>query len=200
MTRVTCFTVLACLMLVCSLGSALTLDFEGLADSTAVTNQYAALGVTFSGPTVLTAGISLNESEFPPHSGLNVVFDDGGPIAGVFSTPVTGFGGFFTYVSELTMTAYDAGNNVVVSAVSLFSDNTVSSGNPPNESMDISFGGGIWGFRISGENLGSSFVMDDFHFTPMQEAQVPDAPSLVLGMMGLSAVIGTNRAFRFRKK
>lgn len=57
--------------------SATTLDFEGLSDGDAVTNQFAAQGVTISNGIVLGAGISLNEIESPPKSGSNVVSDEG---------------------------------------------------------------------------------------------------------------------------
>jgi hypothetical protein len=39
-----------------------TIDFEGLTDSTAVTTQYS--GLIFINATILTAGVSLNEFEF----------------------------------------------------------------------------------------------------------------------------------------
>jgi hypothetical protein len=71
-----------------------TIDFESLADSDSVTNQFP--GLTFSHTTVLTAGVSLNELEFPPHSGGNVVLDDGGPITIAFTTPQGEVSGFFT--------------------------------------------------------------------------------------------------------
>jgi hypothetical protein len=48
----------------------ITLDFEGFPDSTILSTQYS--GLTFTNAIILTAGISLNEFEFPPHSGVNV--------------------------------------------------------------------------------------------------------------------------------
>jgi hypothetical protein len=51
------------------------LDGSAIPDSTNITNQFP--GLTFSNTTVITAGMSLNEFEFPPHSGVNAVFDDG---------------------------------------------------------------------------------------------------------------------------
>lgn len=104
------------------------LDFEGFTDSTAVTNQYA--GLVFTNATVLTAGISLNEFEFPPHSGSNVVFDDGGPMSISFTSPVAGFSGYFTYTVPITITASDASNNLLGSVTSLFSSNLALSGDP----------------------------------------------------------------------
>src|SRR5688572_11915416 len=56
------------------------IDFDALGDGDgdAVTNQFA--GVMFSNATVLTAGLSLNELDYPPRSGSNVVYDNGAPI------------------------------------------------------------------------------------------------------------------------
>jgi hypothetical protein len=54
----------------------ISVDFEGLADSTSLTNQYA--GLLFTNASVVTAGLSLNEIEFPPRSGVNVAIDTGG--------------------------------------------------------------------------------------------------------------------------
>jgi hypothetical protein len=55
------------------------LTFEGYADSTILTNQYT--GAIFSNAIILTAGITLNELEFPPHSPSNVASDNGGPMS-----------------------------------------------------------------------------------------------------------------------
>ncbi len=55
--------------------SATTLNFEGFPGSTILTTQYP--GLTFSNTIILTSGISLNEFEFPPHSGVSVVSENG---------------------------------------------------------------------------------------------------------------------------
>ena len=72
-----------------------TVDFETfpdgtpIPDSTSITTQFP--GLIFTNTTVITAGISLNEFEFPPHSGTNVAFDDGGPISIDFASPISSF-------------------------------------------------------------------------------------------------------------
>src|SRR5580700_6502590 len=72
-----------------------TISFETLPDGTpifdgtSITTQFP--GLTFTNTTVISAGISLNEFEFPPHSGSNVAFDDGGPITIAFTNPVLSF-------------------------------------------------------------------------------------------------------------
>jgi hypothetical protein len=64
----------------------ITIDFEGFTDSVSVGATIP--GLTFTNATVLQAGVSLNEFEFPPVSGSNVTFDDGGPMRIDFARPV----------------------------------------------------------------------------------------------------------------
>ena len=91
-------------------------------------SQFA--GLTFFGATNVTAGISLNEFDYPPRSGANVVFDNGGSISISFAADVHSFGGYFTSRAPLTLTAFDAGSNVLGFVTSLFASNFDSSGRP----------------------------------------------------------------------
>jgi len=141
-----------------------TIDFEGLPDGTLIDNNYSSLGVIFQNAAIATAGITLNEFDFPPHSGVNVAFDALGPITLLFSTPISSFSAYFTYAELLTMTAYNAQNQVVGTASSLFSANYVSSGNPPNELIGLNFLAGISSITIAADPLGGSFTMDDASF------------------------------------
>lgn len=162
-----------------SVWSAVLIDFEGLPDSTPISATYAAQGVTFANATAITAGVSLNELEFPPSSGTVAVVDDGGPIEGTFATPVASFEARFTYVVPLTITAYQ-GATQVGEVFSLYGWNYVSSGNPPNELIGVSFPGGITRFTIMGDPLlGNSFVMDDFSFIPIPEVN----PALMAALL-----------------
>ena len=174
---------------------AITLDFETfpdgtpIPDSTPLTTQFP--GLTFTNTTVITAGITLNEFEFPPHSGQNVAFDDSGPIAISFLWTTTVFSGYFTYAEPLTLRAFDAGNNQVASASSAFSSNLALSGNPgssPNELLSVAFAGGISQVTITGDALGGSFVMDDVSYN------APEPSTLVLLLTA-----GTG-LFRFRTR
>ncbi|MGI0134777.1 MAG: hypothetical protein ACREBW_07470, partial [Candidatus Micrarchaeaceae archaeon] len=129
------------------------LNFESLGDGVSVTTQFS--GLTFSNTIALTAGISLDEFEFPPHSGSVVVSDDGGPIGITFAAPVTTFGGYFTYAEPLTLTAFDASSTAVDSATSAFSNNMGLSGDPgssPNELLSLSFAGGISSVLLEGDS------------------------------------------------
>jgi hypothetical protein len=170
------------------------LDFEGFPDSTPITTQYP--GVTFSHATILTAGISLNEFEFPPHSGVNVVFDDGGPMSLSFASPIFSFSGYFTYLEPLTLLAFDAGSSQVAQANSLFSDNLALSGDPgssPNEFLHVSFAGGISSVTITGDPGGSSFTLDDATID-----STPEPSSVILLLTVLAALAAMNRFRRER--
>jgi len=167
------------------------IDFEGLNDSDPVTNQYP--GLNFSNTIALSAGISLNEFEFPPHSGTNVVSDNGGPISIVFAIPVLSFSGYFTYVEPLTLVGFDALNNQVASAASAFSSNDALFGDPgssPNEFLQVSFAGGISSVTITGDPLAGSFVMDDITYTT---ASVPEPSSTYLFLSGVVTLLSLRR-------
>jgi hypothetical protein len=138
-----------------------TINFEGFADGTVITTQYTGLG--FLNATIATAGVSLDELDFPPHSGVNVVFDNGGPTTIDFSNPISQFSAYFTYSTALTVQGFNASNLLLQTANSLFSQNFVSSGNSPNELISLNTDG-ISSVVITGNPAGNSFVMDDLTF------------------------------------
>lgn len=176
------------------------IDFESLSAGDMVTNQFA--GMTFQNAEVLTAGYSLDESEFPPHSGSNVVFDAGAPITIDFTAPVLSFGGFFTYATTLTLDAYDPASNLVASAVSAFTNNMAlsgDSGSSPNEFLEVTFASGISSVTITGDPAGGSFVLDDATITALGSAgnQVPESPGGFLFLVALIALAVARRRLRF---
>ena len=114
------------------------IDFESLTEGD---TPSLLSGVTFDSAMVLTAGSSLNEIEFPPTSGLNVVFNLLSELRLDFTDAVSNVGGHFTYVGALTLSAFDASNNLLGVASSLHDINYASSGNPANELLQIVRGG-----------------------------------------------------------
>ena len=169
-------------------------DFETLSDSDALTSQLT--DPTFANATVLAAGLSLNEFDFPPQSGTNVVTDDGGPITIDFASPLASVGGYLTYITQLTLEAY-AGVNLIGSVTSAFSNNSGTGGDLgsiPNEFLSLA-GAGITRLIISGDPGGSSFVLDDLTYTPASPTSVPEPGSLALIVIG-AAFFGTGRRRR----
>lgn len=170
----------------------IVIDFEGLPDSTILTNQY--VGVTFSNAIILTAGISLNEFEFPPHSGSNVASDNSGPMTISFASPLASFSGYFTYAKPLTVQAFnEMGVAVGMPVTSLFSSNLAClagppcSGDPgssPDELMQVANAGGIASVAITGDPGGGSFALDDAALNPLPASGVPEPAGWSLLLIG----------------
>lgn len=169
-----------------ALSSAAVVDFEQFADSELVTTQVPQM--SFTNTMVVTAGLSLNEFEAPPHSGSNAAIDNGGSVVISFDNPVSQVGAYFTYAVPLSIFAYDANNILVGSSSSLFGSNLALSGDlgsSTNELLSVSYAGGIQSVLIAGDPLGNSFVMDDLTVQP-----VPIPGSLVLLSSGFIIIVG----------
>ncbi len=180
---------LGCLLLpVCVSATPLALDFESYTEGDPVGTPF--VGVTFTNATVLMGGSGFNDIDFPPHSGTNSAFDDGGFITVSFATPVFSFSGFFTYITPLTLTAFDAGNAVVDSMPSAFSSNIGSDvGSVPNEFLHVTFAGGISSLTIVGDLSGGSFFVDDVTITPLETTAVPEPGTVALLAGGVAMAI-----------
>jgi hypothetical protein len=192
------------------LSSPIVIDFEGLSDGTFVTTQFSNL--TFSNAVVSTAGISLNELEFPPESGSNVIVDFGGPISITFASPISSFGGFFTYLVPVTIQAFDSSNHLLASSLSQFSNNLAclagppcpgDPGSSPDEFIHVDTAG-LSSVVITGAPAGSSFALDDVTYSlgPISPiSSVPEPSSLVL-LTGipLLLVFGRTRLRRARSR
>lgn len=182
-----------------ALAQAVVIDFESLANGAAVGAAYP--GVTFSNATVLVAGQSLNETEFPPRSGSAGAFDDSGPMLLSFATPIDFFEGFVNYSQSLVITAFDSSNAVLATATTLFGSNLALSGDvgsQVNEMLRLTVGG-IQKIQITGDAAGGSFVIDDVTFRPAGNT-VPEPASLLLCGAAFAAAASARRWGKRRRK
>jgi hypothetical protein len=163
----------------CGLGGAQqtsTIDFESLTEGQAA----VVPGYTFSNAVVLQSGASLNEIEFPPHSGTKVVCDVGGAMTITFNNPVTKFSGYFTHGQKITIRALAQNGGIGAQAVSTL-DNRAGTGGTPNELLQVEDASGITKVVIESAAAGSSFTLDDIGitaFTPPRPTFFLDTPRL----------------------
>lgn len=204
-----------------------TIDFESLSNNSVfgvtVDTQFAGLGVIFTNATAVNPQISLNEDQFPPHSGTTVVTnsitdfsDPKNPLTYVgltmgltFTTPVRSVGGFFTYSifnANLVLTAFDSANHFLASVSSQYSDNTGSYCddtfdpplcfiNPDASPNEFLQIAGVG--DISRLEIyppdGGSFTLDDLCFGAVASCQVPEPGSALLLVAGLAGYFGWRR-------
>jgi len=167
------------LALAISLKADIVLTFDDLSEGDVVSNQFASLGVAIGGnPVVLTAMSWLNEIDFPPHSGVNVLSDLDGPISFTFLTGATSVSGFLTYGTQITIDVFDRGGNLLTTAFSAGSSNIGS-----NEFF--SFAGDIGSISIAGAPSGNgpSFTLDDLSFNAVPE------PTAILLIFPIAACV-----------
>ena len=167
-------------------------------ESTALTNLYAPLGVTFSGPVQLSGGIILDQSSnfginalsgsnfLAFNRDLDAILSNGGlpidPESISFADPISDFsifasGGFESNTFQLQ--AFDINNlllgtNTITTAVKEFGQLSFSS------SL-----GNISRVILTGIGADNTFVYDNLSFTPVSKS-VPEPASLI-GILGLGA-------------
>lgn len=167
-------------------------DFDSLSDGDALSNQLS--GLAFTNAEVLSAGLSLNEFEFPPRSDANVVTDVGGAVLVDFLSPVFAVGGYFTYLTPLSFSAYDSAHALIGSVVSAYSNNLAISGDPgssPNEFLGVATTVPIYQIMILGDPFGFSFVMDDLTYNTeraVRDVSEPWVLYLLLTALGMLAM------------
>lgn len=172
--------------------SIVQVNFDSLNDGETLTNQIS--GLTFTNSMVLSAGISLNEFEFPPHSGSNVVYDDGGAISIAFADSITAISAYFTYADPVRLTVYGVGNALLgfVTSNAAFDSNLALSGTAgsnPNELLYFASTSEIWRVEIEGSEFGASYTMDDLSYVPYEGGNsIPEPTSAALVLAGLAAL------------
>lgn len=169
----------------------ITADFETLADTEILTTQIA--GLTFSSATALksgSAGGSLNDIDFPPHSGVTVVYDSSGPMAIDFAAPIESFAAYFTHVVTLTLSAFDGAT--LLGSVSSATDFNAGG----HELLQIGGLGSITRVTIAGAALGGSFTMDALTAVPVATTgpvPVTEPSALILVLAGLLPLAAARR-------
>ncbi len=155
--------------------------FEGLSDNLSLSNEVP--GLIFNGATVLTAGISLNEFDFPPKSGDNVASALSGLLEITFSDLMDTVSGYFSYTSPLTLSIYNTGGDLLASTQSAGANNLGS-----NELISLS-SHGIALLRI---NSNDHFTLDDLSYNT---TSIPEPATTVLLSIGAIAIgmIGRTR-------
>jgi hypothetical protein len=158
-------------------------DFEGFADGDALTSEIP--GLIFSDATVLTAGVSLNETDFPPHSGSNVIATFGGFLTVSFDSPVNLVSGFISYADAagVNLSLYDINNILLADALfasplsqdGIVSNLFISLGSSNVRSMVLSLNSAI---------PDSPFTFDDFSYL-----SIPEPATILLISLG---VLGIN--------
>lgn len=159
--------------------------FEGLSDNLSLSNEIP--GLIFNGATVLVAGVSLNEFDFPPKSGDNVAAALTGLMEITFAELMDTVSGYFTYSDSLTLSIYDTNGSLLASTQSAAANNLGS-----NELISLS-GQGIASLQISSN---SNFTLDDLSYSTASIPEPTTTLLLAIGVIGL----GITRFMRIRSK
>jgi hypothetical protein len=172
----------------CSLSSAalavpIVIDFEDLADSVVVDNQYLGLGVDFNGTAMTLKESESLDQDYPPHSGVMVIYNEFSEIIRADAVGVLwqSVGAYVTAgaSSGATLTAYDANSNIL--GTDFVAQNKIGYGEP-NAFLSVT-APNIAYMTISGELYYN--VVDDFQFE-----QVPEPCTLTLLAAGALGLFG----------
>jgi hypothetical protein len=165
------------------------LTFEELEDLQPVNHFYP--GVVFTNAVAHAAGLSLNEAEVPPASGITAALNDGGSVTIMWESPVTSFQGLFTYNAPLLLTFF-RGNIEAGTAVSAFANNLALSGDPGSSPNDpISFASPATFNSVRIDSAGA-FAIDNVSF----EAAAQLVPEPGLALPALVALLSISFASR----
>jgi hypothetical protein len=149
-------------------------NFEAFGDSFTLTNEVPGLSV--AGGTILTAGISLNEFDFPPRSGSNVLGALSGVLLLSFSGDPDQVSAYFTFAEMLHVTAFGAGGAVLADFDSLVASNLGSQSLIEVLAPDIEL------LQLTTTGF-SAFTLDDLVF--VSAGTVPEPSSIFLAVVAL---------------
>jgi hypothetical protein len=164
------------------------IDFESLAVDEVVTTQFAPDGALFGNAVTLVSGVSLNEIDFPPSSGTNVISGLGSGALGI---------GIITAAVEVSFQLTTADIAVVSyydSASALIGQTQVAPNLGSHTLVQLHAAGApIAGVRIASLATGDAFFLtvDDVQVT------VPEPSAflaLAVGLLPVAAAIRRHRA------
>jgi hypothetical protein len=157
--------------------NAALIDFESLGIDEFVTDQFAAQGILFGNAVTLVAGISLNEIDFPPSSGTNVISGlEFGPLMATLPLGAS-------HVSLQLTTGVPAAVRFFDALDALLGESLVSENLGSNTLVSFDSLTPISSVSIGDEMFGSAFFLtvDDFETA----AQAPEPSLLLLMAAGL---------------
>lgn len=171
-------------------GSETLIDFDSLISGTSITNQYAGLGVTFSGspfeadpfPSTTINGTMSAANHLPINNPISAFFSSTQNRVGmIFGTPVGA-------IDTVSIQAF-LGLTLVDSAT-FVSGGTLPGGNVPTVFGGLEVAGGFDRIEFSSITGSTAFQIDDFRF---ETTQVPEPPMILLLGSGLIGLIGFAR-------
>jgi len=167
--------------------SNVSIDFESLALDEFVTTQFADQQVLFGNAVTLVAGISLNEIDFPPSSGTNVISGlDVGPIGVAFLQPAHFVAFSITTADTAVVRYYDATATLLGQSVidaNLGATSQIAFNTPSQQISGLTIG------RLNADDsTGSAFFLtvDDF------QAAIPEPSAflaMALGLIPIAAAV-----------
>ena len=149
------------------------IDFEGIANGTALSNQYSKFGASFEHAVISTA---IPPSDFPARSGVNQIKSDHQTFDGTITVRSSGstwseIGGYATGIGHVVLTAFAIDGSVLGTA-STSGANYVSAGTP-NELLDVAATGIAYATFVTDFAAGS-YTVDDLFFTSTDAFRITD--------------------------